>query len=62
VEFAKRQHQKENSDLLIGQDAKALIANKDDLLRSKKVEEFYADVQKYFQTVCRYFLCFVFIF
>ena len=55
VQYKVGYHAKANSDLIIGEESRAFIADKDqNALRDSRVEEFFDNVRKYFVTVCDY--------
>ena len=55
VQYKVGYHAKANSDLIIGEESRAFIADKEqNALRDSRVEEFFDNVRKYFVTVCDY--------
>ena len=52
-----RTNQKENSDLLVGSEAKMMLKNPEEHhLRDSRISEFFDSVRKYFETVVKYLL------
>ena len=55
VQYKVGYHAKANSDLIIGEESRAFIVDKEqNALRDSRVEEFFDNVRKYFVTVCDY--------
>jgi hypothetical protein len=57
VQFTLLYNQKVDSELLIGTEARAMLADqKKHHLREERIKEFYAAVRKYFKATCAYLL------
>ncbi|KAL8564482.1 hypothetical protein ACOMHN_017624 [Nucella lapillus] len=57
VPFQERAKQKEDKDLLIGDEAREIVRHPEEHhLRPERIQEFYGNVRRYFETTCAYLL------
>ena len=57
VEFHNREKQKEDKDLLIGSEAREMLKDPEKhYLRDERVQEFFDNVRRYFESTCDYLL------